>query len=252
MRREHLLARLTRSLAGKSQERMAEEIGVHPSLVAHFELGNVVPSRDHLERMAAGSGITLPQAEEILSLYEAFRRSRQNPGRNGEDAFGGLAEEVRTHAEAIYRRILTLPRPDSPPLPEDRQKAAGLWARLKDLPEEMRLDVVRVAEEYQNWALCERVCAESAKEAPSRIEHALALARLAQEIAEKIPGPEPWRDRLRGYAAAHAAYVLRISGELDAAEAAFESARRFWQSGADPAALLDSTRLLALDASVEW
>ena len=30
MKRENLLARLLRALSGKSQERVAEEIGVHP------------------------------------------------------------------------------------------------------------------------------------------------------------------------------------------------------------------------------
>ncbi|HKI03773.1 MAG TPA: helix-turn-helix transcriptional regulator [Thermoanaerobaculia bacterium] len=252
MRREHLLARLARALAGKSQDRMADEIGVHPSLVAHFEQGNVVPSRDHLERLAAGAGLTLPETEEILGLYEAFRQSSQSRGRSAEGLLDALAEQVRAHAEAVYRRILTLPRPETPPSPADREKAAVLWARLADFPEEVRLDVVRVAEEYQSWALCERVCAESTLEAPRRIEQAAALARLAQEIADRARGPEPWRNRLKGYAAAHAANVLKAAGDQNAAAAAFESARRLWHSGADPAALLDPAPLLALDASAEW
>jgi transcriptional regulator with XRE-family HTH domain len=239
MGQEALLAHLLRALAEKSQEAVAEELGVHPSLIGHFERGRVVPGRDHLERLAAGAGITLREAEEILRLYEAFRRSRQARGRGGEELFDGLAQGVRAHAEAVYRRVLRMPLPGGNPAPEDRERAEGLWARLEPLPEESRSALVRVAEEFQSWALCERVCAESVLEAPRQVERAAGLVRLAQEIAERVPGPEGWRDRLQGYAAAHAANVLRVAGDAKAAEAAFASAELLWQRGSDPSDLLD-------------
>ena len=250
MGREALLAHLLRALAGKSQEMVAEELGVHPSLIGHFERGRVVPDRDHLERLAAGAGITLREAEEILRLYEAFRRSRQARGRSAEDLLDGLAQGVRAHAEAVYRRVLRQPLPGGIPGPEDRQRAEGLWAHLKTVPEESRSALVRVAEEFQSWALCERVCGESLTEASRQVERAAGLARLAQEIAERVPGPEGWRNRLRGYAAAHVANTLRVLGDLKASEAALVPAKRLWQGGSDPASLLDPGRLPSLEASL--
>ena len=112
MGREASLAHLLRALAGKTQESVAEELGVHSSQVGHWERGRVVPGRDDLERLAAGAGITLHEAEEILRLYEAFRRSREARGRSAEDLLDGLAQGVRAHAEAVYRRVLRLPLPD--------------------------------------------------------------------------------------------------------------------------------------------
>jgi len=46
MTRETRLARLLRALSGRTQEQMAEAIGVHPSLITQFELdqGRRVPS----------------------------------------------------------------------------------------------------------------------------------------------------------------------------------------------------------------
>lgn len=125
-----------------------------------------------------------------------------------------------------------------------------LWGRLRGVPEEIRLEVVRVAEEFQSWALCERVCAESVTEASREVRRSAALARLAQEIAERVPGPEEWQSRLRGYAGAHVANALRVAGDLRSADAAFESAKRLWHGGADPAALLDPGRLPDLEASL--
>jgi hypothetical protein len=60
---------------------------------------------------------------------------------------------------------------------------------------------------------------------------AAAWARLAEEIASRV-WPEPWRDRLQGYAAAHGANALRVAGDLKASEAGFDRARRLWHAGA--------------------
>jgi tetratricopeptide (TPR) repeat protein len=110
--------------------------------------------------------------------------------------------------------------------------------------------VVRVAEEFQSWALCERVCAVSTGEASRNVERAAAWARLAEEIADRVRGPEPWRNRLQGYALAHSANVLRVAGDLKASETAFERAWRLWQAGSDPEGVLDPGRLLDLEASL--
>ncbi|HEX4495485.1 MAG TPA: tetratricopeptide repeat protein [Thermoanaerobaculia bacterium] len=131
-----------------------------------------------------------------------------------------------------------------------RYEADALWSRLKNLSAEARLDVVRVAEAYQTWSLCERICQESVSEASRDVESAAALARLAQEIAERIPGPAGWRDRLRGLAAGHSANVLRVSGNLRPADAALEDAKRLWRAGSDPDSVLDPGRLFDLEASL--
>ena len=69
----------------------------------------------------------------------------------------------------------------SPPVHRTRGSPAGrgALARLKGLSAEVRSAVVQVAEEFQNWAFCVRVCAESIAEASRQVERSASLARLA-------------------------------------------------------------------------
>jgi transcriptional regulator with XRE-family HTH domain len=248
MKREILMARLLRALSGKSQERMGEEVGIHPSLLAHYEAGKGVPSREHLEKLARGAGITLDDASQVFDLYEDFRLGRRRVPGNPEATLRQLMEEIRFHAESVHRRILALPLPVSPPAASDRRQGEELWNRLASLSPEGKLAVVRLAEEFQTWSLCERLCAESERETPRDAGRAMELARLAQEVAERVPGPRDWRDRLRGYAAAHASQALRAGGDPVAAEILRAEAEHFWQAGSDPESLLDPEPLLRLTA----
>jgi transcriptional regulator with XRE-family HTH domain len=164
MRRENILARHLRALSGKTQKEIAEEIGVEPPLIAQIELGQVVPGREHLHRMAASAGITLAQGEEILRHYETLHRGRRRRGLSAEDFLDEMALGLRSRAGAAYRRLLTLPLPDSPPKAEDRRRAEELFARLKVYPADVRLAVVEVDEDFQTWAFSERCCEASARE----------------------------------------------------------------------------------------
>jgi tetratricopeptide (TPR) repeat protein len=132
----------------------------------------------------------------------------------------------------------------------DRQRAAELFARLESVPQESRWVVVQGADEFWNWALCERVCDASAREASRDVERARSWAALARQIAERVRGPEEWRRLIQGYAAAHEANVLRVSGDLISAEAVLQDAKRCWSAGSGPAGVLDPGRLLDLEASL--
>ena len=70
------------------------------------------------------------------------------------------------------------------------------------------------------------------------------------EVAERVQGPEDWRKRIRGYAAAAGPNILRVRGKLEAADAGLEAANRLWLAGSDPADILDPGRLLDLKASL--
>lgn len=243
MKRKNPLARLFRALSGKPQGQIAEEIGVHPSLVGQWEQGQAVPSPEPLKSLAGSAGLTVADGEELLDHAETLRRRRRRHGLGTEDLFQTLNEELRANAETTWRRLLTLPLPGSVPSADDRPRAEALWTELKPLDEETRRTVVHLAEEYQSWALCERVCQESLRAAAGSIEDAAALARLAQEIADRVRGPAGWPDRVRAFARAHGAKILQLGGGHQAAEAAFREARRLWSEGADPAGLLDAGAL---------
>jgi tetratricopeptide (TPR) repeat protein/DNA-binding XRE family transcriptional regulator len=250
MRRPNLTARMLRALSGETQQQFGEGVDVHPALIAQIEVGSVEPDRDVLRRMARHAGIAESDAAELIQLYERLRGRRRNRRHGAEDPVHGLIARLRGHVSTAYLRLLALPRPVPPPRAEDRGHAEEQWKLLESLTDGEQLAVVRVAEEYQNWALCEKVCDESERQASRTVEHAAALARLAQEIADHVRGPEEWCNRVRGYAAAQGANALRVAGELKAARAAFVPAKRLWHAGADPLGVLDPGRLLDLEASL--
>jgi transcriptional regulator with XRE-family HTH domain len=244
MRPRNRMARLFRALAGETQKDFAERTGVDLSLLARYELDQVEPGLDHLARLAAGAGLTLEAGEQLLRLAGTLGAPRRRTGAGVED----LGPELSALIAATYQRLLRLAPPGDPPRAGDRERARELWSRLEPLPEDHQLAVVRVAREFQSWALVERVCEESAAQARD-IERTTSLARLAEEIAAQVRGPEEWRNRVQGFAAAHAANVLMLAGEP--AQDAFHRARRLWISGADAEGLLDPGRLLDPEASLQ-
>lgn len=241
MRRAHLMARLSRALAGQTQEKFGESVDIHPSLISQIELG-LIDAEAHLSALTGGAGLTVADADALLAHYEALRQARKRRREGEVELSSGLATP--------FTRLLALPRPPLPPRAEDRQQAAEQWRRLESLPEEARLAVVQVAEEFQTWALCELVCAESVCQLARAVEPAAALVRLAEEIAAHARGPEGFLKRLQGYAAVHRPNVLRVAGELGAARAALGPARQLWEQGSDPDGLLDPGRLLDLEGSL--
>ncbi|MGH7484672.1 MAG: hypothetical protein ACREMY_03580, partial [bacterium] len=191
-------------------------------------------------------GLTVAAGEEILQLADALREPRTREGPRVED----LSDELSSVVFAIYRRLVRLPLPVTSPHAEDRQEVAALWSSLSGLLEEQQLAVVRLARQFQTWALVELVCEESVVKASCDVKRSASLARLASEIAIWVEGPDGWCNRIQGFAIAHVSNSLRVSGELKAADATFEEALRLWDSGSDADGLLDPGRLLDLKASL--
>jgi tetratricopeptide (TPR) repeat protein len=165
--------------------------------------------------------------------------------------FSRLLREELTQSALASR---ALPPAGGYPRPAEveptRWLAGRLWAQREPLPEHELRAVVGVSAAFQTWAMTERLCEESVTQASRDLERAAALARLAREVADRVPGPEGWRLRVRGFATAHAANALRVAGELKAADALMEEAKRLWHAGEDPDAVLDPGRLLDLEASL--
>ncbi|HSS51886.1 MAG TPA: helix-turn-helix transcriptional regulator [Thermoanaerobaculia bacterium] len=247
MRRRNLLSRLFRALSGLTQMAFGKRTGIHHVLLAKYEGGLVDPSLDHLQRMGQlGAGLTVAAGELILDLADALRQPRKRAGHGAED----FTDELTALVSGFYQRLLRLSIPHPAPSAKDLLHAAEQWRSLAELSEGQQLAVVRVAREFQTWALAERVCEESEVQASRDVERTASLARLAQEIAEKVEGPESWRNRIQGYALGHVANSLRVPGELEAADAILEKALRLWHAGSDPDELLDPGRLLDLEASL--
>jgi len=99
--------------------------------------------------------------------------------------------------------------------------------------------------------LAERVSHESVRKAAHNAGEALELAELALEIAERAPGEESWRARLKGYCWAHLGNARRVANDHAGSHEAFSQAWHFWEAGADSdSGLLAGWRLYDLEASL--
>jgi tetratricopeptide (TPR) repeat protein len=250
MIREQRLMRLFRALSGENQEEAAHNLGVFRTLLTQIENGDVEPDPAFLEPMAESAGIEVTDGDLLLHLVDTMRRARQRWSAQSADPLDRTMAELRLQIEAACQRLLTLPLPESLPRPGDREGAEVLFRRLAAEPGEVRPAIVRAAEEYQSWAVCERACAASEEAASQDLDTAAAWVSLAREIANRVRGPEEFRSRLQGYVAAHAANLLRVSGELNEASIAFAEAELLWLAGADPYGVLDPGRLWELEASL--
>jgi transcriptional regulator with XRE-family HTH domain len=230
-RRKRRLARLFRAESLKTQTEVAAEMGVDRTVQAHYEDGRCVPPREHLEQLAASARLTVAAGEEILELSDTLRQPRLRQGRGAEDLLAELGDT--SHAQRAWQRFLRLRLPDPPPMAEDRMRAREQLAQLKGLTESQRLGVVRVALEFQTWALAEQAVKASAEAADLR--EARAWARLAVEIARSVRGTEAWRNRVQGFALNQEARVLEAAADRAATA---ERATRLWRAGADPDGLL--------------
>jgi len=244
-----------------SQKELGARTGIDPKEVSQYlrrkRRGEI---KDELfERLLAGMKCSPAAVWIVTGCLEALEALERDGELTPEEravieeeilASARLQREALSEAVRLSRGVPVEGYPEARDLGRARRRAEELFGRLKKRPQEMRLVMVADAEEYQGWALCEKCCDASVREASRDLEAAAAWAQLAQEIAERVRGPEGWRQCIRGYAAAHAANAVRVAGEPKAAEAPFEEAKRLWLSGSDPAGVLDPGRLLHLEASL--
>jgi tetratricopeptide (TPR) repeat protein len=250
---------------GLSQKQVGARAGIPPKKVSLYLKREEMADDLYTRFLAAVNGRPAEVAIvtgclESLAAVSLERRAPQDrdltPEEEDEVEIGVL--EVGRLARPVLREAVLRSRAAPPldvyPRPADREPArwqAGLlWEALEKLPEGEQIAVVRSDPRHQSWALLERVCEESVVQASRNLECAASRARLAEEIAQHVLGPEGWRNRVRGYAAGHGGNVLRVSGKLKPAEARLDEAKELWNAGSDPDGVLDPGRLLNLEGAL--
>jgi tetratricopeptide (TPR) repeat protein len=144
-------------------------------------------------------------------------------------------------------------------LEKERARAEGLFRRLQACGDaKAQKALVQEDSELWSWALCERLCHESAAVADDDAELAGELASLALALAVRIPGEEGRRCELQEYAWMHVGNARRARGDLNRTEEAFDHAKKLflgsvrgmpgpldrgWLYGLEAALLRDQGRL---------
>jgi len=243
---------------GLSQKEVGVRSGIPPKQVS-YHLKKEDMADDLYARFVAGLNGRPAEVAIVTGCLESLAALSQE-GLTAEEhdavELGVLkvAREARPVLQEAVWRSRAVPSLDIYPRPADlepaRWEAGHLWEELEKLPDDEQMAVVRSDPRHQSWALMERVCEESIVQASRNLERAASLARLAEEIAQHVRGPEGWRSRVRGYAAGHGANILRVTGKLKTAESRLEEAKELWHTGSDPDGVLDPGRLLDLEGAL--
>jgi transcriptional regulator with XRE-family HTH domain len=254
--------KLLRALLGWEQEELAAAVGLSRSAIARLENSPPRFSRERLEQLAQAMNAPPGLLEAALALAVQSHETTE-PGikPSSEKAVGGVLGtptpmQASALGEAVAAGALALDRFLRERLwdayvAEERKRAETLWHRLARRSPADRLLVVAHGLEYQCWALCEKVCAESVRSAARDAKTARELAELALAIARRVPGGAGEKGRAEGYALAFLANALRVSNQLPASEEAFKTAHDlFFGSGLAARAPLDAARLFDLEASL--
>lgn len=251
------IVRVARALAGLPQGDLAERASMHPSQISDYERGEVTPEPAQLERIAAGARRSLRFLESVVQA------DRELAGRSGGDFGPNLGPELgpewgpeagRRAAAAMAPALSGLngaTGEPAEPCAEDRPPGLALWRRLEPRSAEERRLLIETLPSFRSWALVEILCEISENEASANAREALDLARLAVQVAERVPGGDGWRERVCGYAGLFLANAIRVANQLQSAEITLRLAReRFDRGAADDPGLLSEVRALDLEASL--
>jgi transcriptional regulator with XRE-family HTH domain len=239
---------ILRSSVGWTQAELARKARIRASALSRYESDKQFPEIPTLLRILDAMEYRLTELDTARDFLASLKRTRGRRGRNARPALLEATEPLRPRPAADQVRAAA--EEAGYPLPEDRARAPELWERLRKYSHEARLALVAEMRDFQVWSLCELLSHESEMAAAEDPGAAVDLARLALEVADRVPGEESQHSRLRGYARHHFGNALRAQGELRAARPAFAQAEEEWKAGEGcPGDLLSETRVLDLKAS---
>jgi transcriptional regulator with XRE-family HTH domain len=219
---------------GRSQKEIASALGVSRSAVSSWVTTGRGLDRARLEQIVVDVlKLEVREIDQTLRFLDGDEPAEVAP------ELEGLTSEERGIVEEAVAELLggTSPMLDSWLLQEAESgrarraeaEADACWKRYQEMSTEKRALLIEGVRAYQTPAFCARICAESKKVASRSASRALALAKLALNVAERVPGPVSLR--CQGYAWAFIANASQAGGKLPEAEAAFARARELWDAG---------------------
>ncbi len=220
-----LILRILRRL---TQEEFGELTGVMGRII-EIENGRYVLKRAELEDLVEElkvSAYAVPVALGLSELVLPSTDKTPHPWAATHEA-RLQAERAALESSATVRRLF-LAEARAERYAEDRAEAERLWKLLlAPLPPERRRVMARLGA-FSTWAVVERLCIESLKEAPRDPGAARSLAELAVEVAQRIPPLPRFSDRVEGYAQAHLGNAFRVKNDFNEADRAFALVAKLW------------------------
>ncbi|HVG07427.1 MAG TPA: helix-turn-helix transcriptional regulator [Thermoanaerobaculia bacterium] len=246
-----LIVIFLRSHADMTQAEFGKAAGIQQGDISRYESGQKVPSEEILRRMAGATD--LPWS--IVAHLRRFFSKMLTGAEMRRAAEAGNAPLDRAVLESSLLALTShlieddIAAAEIQTPEEARQAAANLWKGLLRLAVRHRRRLVDLSmRSSRNWALMVLVCDTSLK--AGNPEDAMEMAKLGLLIAERVPGEEGWRSRVKGYAHAHMANAYRMAGDFARASETFALARDFWQAGIDPEDLIPEEPWREIEAAL--
>jgi transcriptional regulator with XRE-family HTH domain len=248
---------LLRSARGWTQKDLAKATGIPSSVLSDYEKGRRSLPRAKLQTLAAALGME-PEATEMSIFCAGFFQPEEETEEVGSPMELDEAERrLVRRASALAARYAgeriqsEMPRLlQARKIRQARKEAEDLWERLKPYSPRERRVLIEGVREFQTWALCEKLCAESERAAPADAGRAMELADLALRVALRVTGEEDWRLQVQGYVWAFIGNARRVAGDLAGSDEAFARVALLWRSTASVHRVLDEGRVLDLEASL--
>lgn len=260
------LVRLLRSFADMDQEPFAQAAGINPSSLLRYEKGRMVPSREHIKKMAWVPRVPLACIDRWLLPALANARLARAASFSGDapepsedqieiDLLLDPAELGRAFAEACGPALGALAaefeEEESAAWEEDDLSPAEICARLESCTREDLCFLLETCPEFQIAEVAAWLCERSAEAASGSGAEATAFVDLAKRMIELMPVTEVARQRARAQCQVFRANALRVSNGMTEAKAVFAEAKRMLQAdGATGPDLIPRWRLLDLEASL--
>lgn len=240
-----------------SEGRLGKANGLSSGVLHNLESGwRKEPTRREAEQLIAPMELP-PVALDMSDAFGRWVRAAAPPptpvAPEEEDArrCAVAAGLIGLHvARSVYPALLRQVREER--FARDRREANERCELLRRLPSvKARRERIENAEDYQTWALVERLAHESRYAAAHSPARAVEWAELALFTVRFVPGPESRRQRLAGWASFHLANAFRVGNDLDGSEEGFSKAWDRWNAGsADDFLPLDEGQPFDLEASL--
>ena len=248
-----LLVVFLRFHAQMTQAEFGKACAVQQGDISRYEAGQKAPSEEILKRMAAAAGIPWLLVVHLRRFFGSVLKAT--------DLWRAIESGATQIDRAIVETVMLAVtcqlveaeiEAAAAQAPEEAcSEAEKIWTRLERLPAPQRRRLVALSlRAGRSWALTVRICEASTQAAAEHPGEALDLAELALSIAERVPGEEGWRSRVKGYAWAHVANARQAAEDVPGAAEAFAQARDLWRAGAvaDPGGLIPESRWIELEA----
>jgi tetratricopeptide (TPR) repeat protein len=242
---------------GWTKEQLGAPHGLSGKVMNNLEQGwRQEPSRQEAEELLATlelPPVALDVAEAFGQWVEAAAPPPHPVSPEEEDARRSLVA-AGLYGLHVARRVFPalLRAVQEERFARDREQAEERCQFLRRLPTpQARRERITEAEDYQTWALVERLAHESVRAAADDPAKAKEWAELALFTVPFVPGSAARRRRLEAYATFFLANALRVGNDLVGSDAAFQKGWALLEAGEDDGSLpLELWRARDLEASL--